>query len=189
MDLRPAWFELIITEETGAKATVLIDDTDDIRAALAGAFTRDPDDERAGDLAQLGTPRGALVDNPLDALARLAGQVLAFKDAVGELVNELREIRYQDAKDSEQLRSEVALYERAMDRAVTVLAAMARLKIDERLAAISQLQAEMLFRAVNAGFASAGVNEPEVLTGARRVVARELRVLSQRQRGDTDDPA
>lgn len=152
----------------------------------AAAAERVLDDQVRELLAQLGTPKGAPVDNPLDALARLAGQILSFKDAVGELVNELREIRYTDSKGSEQLRSEVALYERAMDRAITVLAAMARLKIDERLVAISELQAEMLFRAVNAGFASAGVNEPEVLTEARRVVARELRVLAQRQRGDED---
>jgi len=140
-------------------------------------------------LARLGSPTGPAVDNPLATLAQLAGQVLGFKDAIGELVNELREIRFTDAKGSEQLRSEVALYERALDRSIQVLAAMARLRIDERLAAISELQAETLFRAVNAGFAAAGVNEPEILAAARRVVARELRVIAREQWEITDDPA
>ena len=133
--------------------------------------------------------QGAPVDEPAGRArpARRAG--LAFKDAVGGLVNRLDEIRFTDSKGGEQLRSEVALYERAMDRCMQVLAACARLRIDERLAAISELQAETLFRAVNAGFAAAGVREPEVLAAARRVVARELRVIAREQWGGSDDPA
>jgi hypothetical protein len=45
-------------------------------------------------------------------------------------------IRYQDAKGAEQLRAEIALFECAMDCYATVLAAMARLDIDERPAGI-----------------------------------------------------
>ena len=128
-------------------------------------------------LSRLGTAQGAPVDNPLAALALLAGQVLAFKDAVGELVNRLDEIRYQDAKGGEQLRSEVAMYERALDRSTQVLVAMARLKLDERLVAVSEATADMLVRAVDAGLAAAGVTG-EAREPVRKAIARELRIIS-----------
>src|SRR5689334_2685358 len=50
------------------------------------------------------------VGDPLTALSMLAGQAVAFKDALAERVNELKAIRYEDARGSEQLRSEVALW-------------------------------------------------------------------------------
>ena len=118
------------------------------------------------------------VDDPLTALAQLAGQVLVWKDATAGLVEKLGDrIRYEDGRGGEQLRSEVALYERAMDRAVTVLAAMARLRLDERLVAIEAAKAEMIVRALDAGLAVAGVTGP-VAMDARRAVARELRVIA-----------
>lgn len=125
-------------------------------------------------LARLGV--GA-VDNPLTALAQLAGEVLAWKDATAALVNELRELRYEDAKGGEQLRSEVVLWERALDRAVTVLAAMAKLKLDERLVAVSEATADMLVRAVDAGLAAAGLTG-EARETARKAVAAQMRIVS-----------
>lgn len=125
------------------------------------------------------------VRDPLTALAKLAGEVLAFKDAVGGLVNRLEEIRYQDAKGGEQLRAEVVVFERAMDRAVTVLAAMARLKLDERLAAITEAQAEQFYRALMAGLAVVGVTG-EAAMPARKAAARELRIITSEPAGDPD---
>jgi hypothetical protein len=143
----------------------------------AAAAERVLDDKVRDALARLGSAQGAPIDNPLAALAQLAGQVLAFKDAVGELVNRLDEIRFTDSKGSEQLRSEVAMYERALDRSTQVLVAMARLKLDERLVAVSQATAEMLVRAVDAGLAAAGVTG-EAREPVRKAIARELRVIS-----------
>jgi len=48
------------------------------------------------------------VDNPLAELQLLAGQVLAWKDAIGQMVNKLDSLRYE-TEFGEQLRSEVAL--------------------------------------------------------------------------------
>jgi hypothetical protein len=143
----------------------------------AAAAERVLDEKLRDTLARLGTVQGTPVDNPLAALALLAGQVLAFKDAVGELVNELREIRFTDSKGGEQLRSEVAMYERALDRSMQVLVAMARLKLDERLVAVSEAQAEMLVRAVDAGLAAAGLTG-EAREPAKRAVAAQLRIIS-----------
>lgn len=132
-------------------------------------------DEKVRDtLARLGVGQ---VDNPLVALARLAAEVLAWKDATAALVNRLGDqIRYEDAKGGEQLRAEVVVWERALDRAATVLGAMARLKLDERLVAVEEAQATMIVRALDAGLAVAGITGP-VAAEARRAVARELRVL------------
>ncbi|NUR68450.1 MAG: hypothetical protein HOQ47_22065 [Streptomyces sp.] len=115
----------------------------------------------------------APVDNPLTALAQLAGQVVAFKDALADRVNQLSEIRYQ-AGAGEQVRAEIVLFERAMDRCNTVLSNMGRLNIDERLAKVSEQQAETLIGAVDALLVHLGITG-EQATEARRFLARRLR--------------
>ncbi|MFJ5217179.1 hypothetical protein ACIP98_20955 [Streptomyces sp. NPDC088354] len=116
------------------------------------------------------------VDNPLTALSELAGQVVAWKDALAERVNMLERIRYTDDKNAEQLRSEVALYERAMDRCVNVLGTIGRLRIDERLAAISEQQATVVIGAIEAALTHAGVTG-QAATAAKAVAARHLRAV------------
>jgi hypothetical protein len=125
-------------------------------------------------LAELGAPA---VGDPLEALLLLGGQVLAWQRATAELVNRLESVRYRSANGSEQVRAEVVVYERAMDRACTVLSAIARLNIEERLARVSERQADAVVAAVEAGLASAGVTGAAAVE-ARKVVARRLRVLS-----------
>jgi hypothetical protein len=115
------------------------------------------------------------VDNPLTALSELAGEVLAFKNALGAKVNELEEIRYKGGA-GEQLRAEVALYERAVNQAGNLLANIARLNIDERLAAITEKQAETVLRAIDAALIAAGVTG-ESAAAAKQVAARHLRAV------------
>lgn len=67
------------------------------------------------------------VDDPVREIGRLAVEALALKTAAGARTNALGAgIRYEDAKGSEQLRSEVYLYERALDRAMRFLEIAAR---------------------------------------------------------------
>lgn len=115
------------------------------------------------------------VDNPLSALAELAGEVVAFKNVLAERVNELEEIRYQGAT-GEQIRAEIVLYERAMDRAGNLLATIAKLNIDERLAAISERQADAVIAAIEAALSYAGVTG-EMAAGAKQVAAKRLRAV------------
>lgn len=122
-------------------------------------------------LAELGA---APVADPLAGLLKLAGQVLAWQATTAALVNELESIRYRGSNGAEQLRAEVALYERAMDRAVTVLAAIARLNIEERLVQLSERQADAVIGAVNAALEAAGV-AGERANEARVAAARHLR--------------
>lgn len=116
----------------------------------------------------------APVDNPLVALSQLAGQVVAWQDALAERVNSLTEIRYEDAKGAEQLRAEVSLYERAMDRCNTVLGNIGRLNIDERLARVTEKQAETIIKAIDAGLLAAGITGEQAIQ-VKTTVAKRLR--------------
>ncbi|MEX5713459.1 hypothetical protein AB1484_35920 [Parafrankia sp. FMc6] len=93
-------------------------------------------------LATADAPR---VENPLEELAKVAGEIVAVKDLFRERLANLGENawRYQ-GQGAEQLRSEVALFERALDRTVTVLGVFARLNIDERLARIAEEQGQAI---------------------------------------------
>ncbi|MGW2520451.1 hypothetical protein ACWC09_26250 [Streptomyces sp. NPDC001617] len=115
------------------------------------------------------------VDNPLAALSRLAGQAVAWQEALADCVNRLGDrIRYEGVGGAEQLRSEIALYERAMDRCGQILGLIARLNIDERLAAITEAQAEKIMGAIDAALIAADV-QGDAKTAAKQVAARHLR--------------
>jgi dephospho-CoA kinase len=118
------------------------------------------------------------VDDPLTALSHLAGQIVAWQKAVAALVNRLGEdsIRYEGNTGAEQLRAEIGMYERAMDRAGKVLADIARLDIDARLARIEEEKARVLMEAVQAGLAAISVT-PEQAATVKKVMARHLRAV------------
>jgi hypothetical protein len=107
-------------------------------------------------LSGLGVTRP--VSNPLQALRELAGEVLALKDALRGMVEHLGSLRY-DGQAGEQVRGEMQLYERALDRAAKVLVDIGRLNIDERLVRISEEQGKLVFEALKAGLLAAGIRE------------------------------
>lgn len=136
----------------------------------------------------------APVDDPYAELARLAGQVVHWKDTLAAIVDSMSgaaecsecgasvpgagEWRYEaSGAGTEQMRSELALFERALDRCGATLGMIAKLNIDERLARISERQADVVVRAVDAAIAAAGITGDEALQ-ARVVVARELRAAA-----------
>ena len=135
------------------------------------ANRRRAEDEARALLAELHV---SPVEDPLQALLKIAGQVLAWQEATASLVNELEEVRYEGATGAEQLRAEVALYERAMDRAVQVLSAIARLNIEERLARVTERQADAVIDAIDAALAAVGVTGRDAAT-AKQAAARHLR--------------
>ncbi len=116
----------------------------------------------------------APVGDPLAGLLKLAGQVLAWQESTAALVNALDSPRYRGANGAEQLRAEVALYERAMDRACQVLATIAKLGIEERLVRLTEQQAEAVLSAINAALEAVGVGG-EQAEQARVAAARHLR--------------
>lgn len=135
--------------------------------------------EAAKQLARLDVPP---VDDPLSELAKVCGQVLAWKDSMAQKVNDLGdELRYEGKGEAggEQLRAEVALWERALDRCERFLTAMARLNIDERLAKISEERAEVIISVFTAALERAGIAGDQfdaVLTAADEEFARQAGV-------------
>lgn len=140
----------------------------------AGARRVKADQEVRAMLAQLDVQP---VDDPLTALSLTAGQIVAWQQATALKVNDLGgSIRYEGAAGAEQLRAEVALYERAMDRAEKVLSGIARLDIDARLVRIEEEKARIIMEAVQAGLAAIHVSEEDSAT-VKRVMARHLRAV------------
>jgi hypothetical protein len=85
-------------------------------------------------------------------------------------------MRYRDTS-GEQLRAEVGLYERAMDRLGKFLTDYARLDIDNRLAAITTSQADRVIDAIDAALAAAGIHDKTQIQAAKKAAAAKLRVL------------
>jgi hypothetical protein len=121
------------------------------------------------------------VDNPLQALADLAGEAVRWKDVLGAYVSELGTLRYsvenEDGSRTEQIRGEVVLYERALASLGRLLVAIGRLNIDDRLARIDERLTDIVVRAVDAGLTEAGV-QPDDMDRVRFAVGDVLRRLS-----------
>lgn len=110
------------------------------------------------------------VQDPLTALRDMAGEVVAWKDAMREKVEDLNTLSYS-TDYGETAKAVVQLFERAMDRAGKFLFDIARLNIDERLAAVTERQAGMIEEAFFAALDEAGVPVQDVETRSRVAVA------------------
>lgn len=119
----------------------------------------------------------APVTDPLTELAKLAGQVVAWRDILADKVNQLTTIRYEAAAGGEQLRAEVALFERAMDRCISVLGTIGRLKIDERLVVIEQQRVDLVANAITGTLQDLGL-DPETRSQAVAGFVRRLRLAA-----------
>jgi hypothetical protein len=119
------------------------------------------------------------VADPLEALQRLAGRALALEETIGDLVNNLTSIRYESGGEgsSEQLRAEVAVLERAMDRCGRLLVDIAKLNIEERLAKVTEAQAAMAEKALTATLEEMGLSAQQQ-QDARTTLGRHLRAVS-----------
>lgn len=119
--------------------------------------------------------------DPIGELAKLTAQVIAWKDAMAEQVNSLTSLRYEsfseDGAGGEQLRAEVALWERALDRCERFLTAMARLNIEERMARVTEKQAAMAAEALQAVLGEIGLDDDQRRDAQARL-GRHLRAVS-----------
>lgn len=113
------------------------------------------------------------VGDPFAELSKLAGQAVSWKDQLAAKVNELTEIRYEaSGAGTEQLRAEIALFERAMDRCAHILVAIGKLGIDERMVRITERQIETLGQAINGALDDAGVNGEQAVAVRTALAAR-----------------
>lgn len=116
------------------------------------------------------------VDNPLTELQHLAGEAKAWKELLAGYVAELERLRY-GGDGGEQIRGEIILFERAIDRCATILTAIARLNIDERLVRVSERQVEIVAEALTKTLADMGMSQDQQRE-ARRGVARHLHAVA-----------
>lgn len=116
------------------------------------------------------------VTNPLPMFAELAGKVMGWMRTFDKLTRDLDSPRYA-GMTGEQIRGEVQLFERAMDRANNVLATYARLNIDDRLARITEAQQQMVVNAIEAALNAANVTGQQAIE-AKKAAARQLRIVA-----------
>lgn len=117
-------------------------------------------------------------DNPLEALKLLANELFDHKEQMRKYVDHLDgEVRYESKAGGEQLRAEMALYERAMDRCVNLLAGIAKLNIDERLAKIEEAKILIIITAIDTALNRAGITGDQAAT-MRREIANELKTAN-----------
>lgn len=116
------------------------------------------------------------VDDPTAELRRVGAIVLSWLEACQDTIEHLKAFRYEGATGVEQLRSEVPVFERAMDRATLLLATLAKLGLDEREVAVSEAKAQMLLRALEAGLAENGIVGPQA-SAVKLATGRHLKVV------------
>jgi hypothetical protein len=126
-------------------------------------------------LAELGEARP--VTDPAAELQRVAGEIVAMKDAAARIVQGLSSMRYVGATGAEQLRAEVAVYERALDRAARVLADMVKLGLEARQVNLAEAQGALVAQAIRAILGELGLT-PEQQARVPEVVPRHLRALA-----------
>jgi hypothetical protein len=119
------------------------------------------------------------VTDPLTELQYLAGRAKRFMEILEGVVAELQRIRY--TTQAEQIDGRVILYERSMDRLGKLLADIARLDIDSRLARISEDQARLINAVMLGAMTDAGLSR-ELQEQIRPAIARRLRLAAGQER-------
>jgi hypothetical protein len=118
------------------------------------------------------------VHDPLTALAELAGEITAWKQLAADRVAKLKDLAARNfMTGSDEVRAEIQVYERALDRCVTVLGTIARLNIDERLVRISEQQAAIVKEALMGALGDAGLPREQQREAATHL-ARRLRLVA-----------
>lgn len=123
--------------------------------------------------------RPAPVEDPFSELLSVVGEVRALKDIMRDQVYKLiaeQRLRYVNANVGEQLRVEVLVYERAIDRLIGGLVQISKLKIEDRLAGIREEQLRMLEQALDQALEASGVGLDGKMN-ARRTFRANVRVI------------
>ena len=159
--------------------------------ARVGAARRALEEQARKDLAKLWEQHGETpVTDPLAELARVAGEVVAFKDMLRAQVDSLQGIitywterTYDDGDEIhtaavENVRAVVAAYERAQERAAKILGNMVKLDIAGRMLELRTHQADEIVTAVRDGLASVDL-EAAVRSAALEAIADRLAQITE----------
>ncbi len=117
----------------------------------------------------------------LDELLRTAALAVAWRDVLEAKVVDLQAWRYAaDGPGTEQLRSEVALFERAIDRTARVLDLVARLDIHQRKARLNEETGALIGHVLSRALDRAGI------TGEQRALVHTVLAEELRRVGEPD---
>jgi hypothetical protein len=144
-----------------------------VKQAAAFRIARDQAQQEA--LRRLRAEKATKQDTVTE-MDRLAAEVIAFKDVCRERIEFLSEIRYE-GKTGEQIRAEITLYERALDRCNTVLATNLKLGIAERKQKLDEAQALLVVGLMRAVLGRLNLSKEQQQLAAR-VVPEEMRAIS-----------
>ena len=113
------------------------------------------------------------VDDPLGELRAVVGRIGGAVDALGSQVNELGEIGYTDAAQVRRLHVVVEAWKELTIEYRKSLTDMVRLGIEERVAALDERKAAIIFAAIERVFTALSLSA-EQRTIAGQVLQREL---------------
>lgn len=119
------------------------------------------------------------IEDPLDELGKLASASTAMMQALGARVNALKELAQLDFKGSLDLKVEVGLYERAMDRTHRLLDSLVKHGYAERQITIAENEALLVAGVIRRVVSALGLT-PEQQATAQTLLAEEFRQLESR---------
>lgn len=99
--------------------------------------------------------------DPVEELLTLGAEVTALKDVLRARVAELSDAEWvtRSKLAVEDVRAIVSAYERALDRCERTLTNMLRLNLEARRVHLAEHDAEMIWRAMEAGLAAIGASD------------------------------
>lgn len=123
-------------------------------------------------------------DNALDDLLKIKNQIMKWNAVCETMVGSLNEVRYKSRSAGEQLRAEIALFERSQDRAARVLTDLVKLGIEQRIertyTAIRDRDTDTLTAVITRSLTELG--HPIENVAIRATVTRHLRLAADEQR-------
>lgn len=113
--------------------------------------------------------------NVFEALLRVAEEQETWKNICLAKLAKLHEDewRWDGDRAGEQIRSEILMYERAVDRATNTLIKIGRLGIEDKLMRIAERQAQVVEQAIVRTFAELGL-DPDMQAAARKRIVAHL---------------
>jgi len=124
-------------------------------------------------------------DNALDDLLAIKNDALRWHDVCRQLVGELTEVRYKSRSAEEQLRAEIAVFERSLDHAARICADLVRLGIEQRIVrvntTIAERDTEILITAITGTLRDLGHNTDQAAVA--EAAARNMRTATAQHQG------
>lgn len=110
--------------------------------------------------------------DPIRTLLERASEAEAFRAAVVGLVNNLRSLETWSEATGSQIRAEVMLYERALDRVARLCIEIVKLGLEERLVRVRESEARALAEALDYALGVADLSAEQAQTVKRETAAR-----------------